>query len=458
MLIVDGHNSHYTVDFLTYAQEHNIIVLAYPPHCTHALQGLDVVLFAILKRYYREEVSDFEMKNKRNVTKADFTGVWGRAFIRSFTKDNILSAFRVTGIHPFDPSVITPEQMKPSEATSTTALFTTVLPSPVRAIISALRKNPPTTRDVDPTTHDVPRSENSVAGPSSSNHFHDQPSRSPLATASPVSGLSIPRRRSHIELEDDDVDDTPSKRTRIVTANLASTSSGSFLLSKRTVTSHDVLPAPVLRTVTALPDIDWSVLHLPNYPSPASSTEELRTYIATLLSTVRLAHQHIKARDSIIEGNNAQMVLQALHLTRQNEALYAKETKKDADRTKVFVDGKGRWLTDTEFVEALQVDGEKRRAEVAAKEGRKEERARKKSMKEEMEAAWKAAKEEHDRAVSKWTTNCAELLQRGVLKKDLPKRPQLRKADIVDPIQAGYAKELEDGSSASESDSEPDDE
>ena len=46
LLIVDGHNSHYTVELLEYARAQNIIILAYPPHTTHALQGHDVVLFS----------------------------------------------------------------------------------------------------------------------------------------------------------------------------------------------------------------------------------------------------------------------------------------------------------------------------------------------------------------------------------------------------------------------------
>jgi hypothetical protein len=49
VLILDGHSSHHTLAFLEFAQAHNIIVLGYPPHCTHALQGLDVVCFARTK-------------------------------------------------------------------------------------------------------------------------------------------------------------------------------------------------------------------------------------------------------------------------------------------------------------------------------------------------------------------------------------------------------------------------
>ena len=41
--LMDGHSSHYTLELLEFARANNIIILGYPPHCTHALQGLDVV-------------------------------------------------------------------------------------------------------------------------------------------------------------------------------------------------------------------------------------------------------------------------------------------------------------------------------------------------------------------------------------------------------------------------------
>ena len=46
LLQLDGHGSHMSLDFLRYAKDHNIINLGYPPHCTHLLQGLDVVVFS----------------------------------------------------------------------------------------------------------------------------------------------------------------------------------------------------------------------------------------------------------------------------------------------------------------------------------------------------------------------------------------------------------------------------
>jgi len=48
-LFVDGHNSHCTLEALNFAAEHNIVIISYPPHTTHALQGLDVACFGPLK-------------------------------------------------------------------------------------------------------------------------------------------------------------------------------------------------------------------------------------------------------------------------------------------------------------------------------------------------------------------------------------------------------------------------
>ncbi|KAI9064934.1 hypothetical protein FKP32DRAFT_1568896 [Trametes sanguinea] len=51
LLVVDGHNSHYTLAFLLYAIEHLIIVLYYGAHTAHIYSGLDVIIVAILKVY-----------------------------------------------------------------------------------------------------------------------------------------------------------------------------------------------------------------------------------------------------------------------------------------------------------------------------------------------------------------------------------------------------------------------
>jgi len=49
LLIVDGHGSHVTKDFIDYCDQNKILLAILPPHSTHTLQPLDVVLFKPLK-------------------------------------------------------------------------------------------------------------------------------------------------------------------------------------------------------------------------------------------------------------------------------------------------------------------------------------------------------------------------------------------------------------------------
>src|SRR5436190_22945519 len=118
VLLMDGHSSHYTLDLLQYANDNKIIILGYPPHCTHVLQGLNVVCFAKMKSEFRREIQAFEDLHFSKVTKSDFAGVFGWAFLRAFTPDTIKAAFAATGVCPFNPSAIPEKAMKPSLSTS----------------------------------------------------------------------------------------------------------------------------------------------------------------------------------------------------------------------------------------------------------------------------------------------------------------------------------------------------
>jgi hypothetical protein len=56
LLIVDGHESHCTINFIEFCDLYNIILLILPPHTTHYLQPLDVTCFGPLQRWYSAEV------------------------------------------------------------------------------------------------------------------------------------------------------------------------------------------------------------------------------------------------------------------------------------------------------------------------------------------------------------------------------------------------------------------
>ncbi|KAK1918708.1 hypothetical protein P3342_001757 [Pyrenophora teres f. teres] len=56
LLILDGHGSHVTSDFINFCDAHKILLAVFPPHSTHSLQPLDVVMFALLASAYSKKL------------------------------------------------------------------------------------------------------------------------------------------------------------------------------------------------------------------------------------------------------------------------------------------------------------------------------------------------------------------------------------------------------------------
>jgi len=58
LLILDGHSSHFLPAFDQYCKANSIIVLCIPAHLSYILQPLDVGCFSVLKRFYRQAISE----------------------------------------------------------------------------------------------------------------------------------------------------------------------------------------------------------------------------------------------------------------------------------------------------------------------------------------------------------------------------------------------------------------
>ena len=108
LLILDGHGSHLTMDFIDYCDQNKILLAIYPPHSTHTLQPLDVSLFKPLSTAYSNEVSAFMERSQglTSMSKRDFFPLFYRAWQASFKETTILKAFEATGLSPFNPEVI----------------------------------------------------------------------------------------------------------------------------------------------------------------------------------------------------------------------------------------------------------------------------------------------------------------------------------------------------------------
>lgn len=139
-ILVDGHKSRLHLPFLLYCRERNIHAICYPLHSTHVYQGLDVVVFSVLKRAFSDEMLKFEASTGQSVGKSNFLSIYAPAHIRAFTTENIRMAFAKTGVIPFNPTIIQPEQLKPSIESSTTGSGLPLIPpTPVRTMANLMR-------------------------------------------------------------------------------------------------------------------------------------------------------------------------------------------------------------------------------------------------------------------------------------------------------------------------------
>ena len=119
LLVLDGHGSHVTMDFIKYCDEHKILLAVYPPHSTHTLQPLDVSMFKPLSTAYSNEVSAFMDRSQglTSMSKRDFLPLFQAAWQASFKETTILNAFKATGISPLNPEVILQRFTVPDPAT-----------------------------------------------------------------------------------------------------------------------------------------------------------------------------------------------------------------------------------------------------------------------------------------------------------------------------------------------------
>ncbi|KAF1922209.1 DDE-domain-containing protein, partial [Didymella exigua CBS 183.55] len=106
LLIIDGHESHKSLAFQNLCEENKIITLCMPPHSSHILQPLDVGCFAPLKRAYSKEIRVLALDHIGQIDKKAFLATFAKVFNKAFSKANILSSFRATGLVPSNPLVV----------------------------------------------------------------------------------------------------------------------------------------------------------------------------------------------------------------------------------------------------------------------------------------------------------------------------------------------------------------
>jgi len=90
LLILDGHGSHETTEFMWACYKHNIHLLFLPPHTSHVLQPLDLSIFSPLKQTYRKHLELLALSNNSTpIKKRNFLNYYKKTRIKALTYKNI---------------------------------------------------------------------------------------------------------------------------------------------------------------------------------------------------------------------------------------------------------------------------------------------------------------------------------------------------------------------------------
>lgn len=192
LLLLDGHSTHVqSLKIIDRARASGVIILCFPPHCTHRLQPLDVAFMKPLSVYYDQEISHWLRSNPgKAVTMAQIAEILGKAFVRAASMTTAIHGFKSTGIWPFNPNIF-PDSVFAASATTDRPENTT---DPEIEPENVSLQNVPTYSDAQPGCSDwvtsEPRDSNVVQENGS---ISNQPSTSQgIFTISPEQIMPIP--------------------------------------------------------------------------------------------------------------------------------------------------------------------------------------------------------------------------------------------------------------------------
>ena len=99
LLILDGHNSHVTLEVARRAKVVGLDLLTLPSHTSHALQPLDCSIFKPFKTHFQTYRDYWSRENVTEVACKETLAHWvSFALRKALTESNVISGIRATGI------------------------------------------------------------------------------------------------------------------------------------------------------------------------------------------------------------------------------------------------------------------------------------------------------------------------------------------------------------------------
>ena len=106
LLIVDGHGSHISDDFIWDCFNNKIYMLFLPAHASHVLQPLDLSIFSPLKSAYRKLIDDYNLTtDSAPIHKRKFIECYALARKEAIIGRNIRAGWKATGLWPVNSKI-----------------------------------------------------------------------------------------------------------------------------------------------------------------------------------------------------------------------------------------------------------------------------------------------------------------------------------------------------------------
>ena len=103
--MLDGHASHKSLEANKYARENEMVMMCFPPHCTHRLQPLDVFFSPFTTYFAQVTIRWLNNHPGRAVTQFKISSLLHAAYEKAATAGIATSEFRQTGIIPLNPDI-----------------------------------------------------------------------------------------------------------------------------------------------------------------------------------------------------------------------------------------------------------------------------------------------------------------------------------------------------------------
>jgi hypothetical protein len=289
-----------------------ILIIGLPLYSLHVLQPLDLVIFGPFKVALCNEAYAYEIETGQSVDKDAALLVIGRAFMKAFTRNNILAAFQWARIWPLDGDAIDLSATAPSESTSVLADAPVPMLIVIKQVVQAFNNITPLW---------APKFIESLELSSQCNSLDCDEHGSPAAALQQLSpSLSAARVQ----------------RYAIATWDSLISTSYEHIVSVLLARSSDPPPPMTIQTQLAIQKPDFTVLQVePNYTDFTHAC--LIDVIMKLWLELDLSHLHINEMEHIVQIYQAKLVLSGAHSWKQQRQLHGHEERAQKKKNKAWV-------------------------------------------------------------------------------------------------------------------------